>query len=95
MAVLAGEGQVLSYVVVTNGFLNGRKLYCYLFGSNTAVPCVERKKVPDVFIFIIIITHHLLLKVEVAFKRGQTAGSLAFFPPKNMFAFNDIFICTS
>lgn len=82
MAVLAGEGQVLGYMVVTNGFLNGRKLYCYLFGSNAALPCVERRKVPNVFIFIIIITHHLLLKVEVAFERGQTAGNLGFFSPK-------------
>lgn len=60
--------------------LNGKKLYCYLFGSNTAVPCVERKKVPKVF--IIIITHHLLLKVEVALEKVQTAGYLAFFPQK-------------
>lgn len=93
MAILVGEGQVLSYVVVTNGFLNGRKLCCYLLGSNTAVAYVERKKMPIVFI----ITHHLLLKVEVAFKRVQTAKNLSFWPPhpRTMFAFNDIFIYKS
>ena len=85
MVVLAGEDQVLSYMVVTNGSLNGKKLYCYLFGSNTAVPCVERKKVPNVF--IIIITHHLLLKVEVALEKVQTAGYLAFFFPQKYVSF--------
>lgn len=50
MVLLAGEDPVLSYMVATNGFLNGMKLYCCLFGSNTAVPCMGTKKVPDVFI---------------------------------------------
>lgn len=82
MVSLAGEGQVLGYMVVINGFLNGRKLCCYLFGSIVAALCVERKNVANMFSFIIIITHHLLLKVEVAFKRVQTARNLAVFPQK-------------
>lgn len=40
--------------VVTNGFLNGRKLYCYLLESNSAVPCVEREKVPNVYILLLL-----------------------------------------
>lgn len=82
MVLLAGQGQALTYMLAINGFLNGRKWYCYLFGSNVAALCVERKNVPDVFgfliIIIIIITQHLLLKVDVAFKRLQTANNLDF-----------------
>lgn len=80
MAVLAGEDQVLSYMLAPNGFLNGRKFYCYLFGSHTAVPCVGRKKVPNMFIFIIIITSHFLLKVEVASEESELQGIRLFFP---------------
>lgn len=35
-----------------------------------------------IVIIIVLITHHLLLKVEMAFKRLQTARSLAFFFPR-------------
>lgn len=88
MAVLARGDPVLGHTGIPNNVLNERKQCC---------DAICEKEEDAQCVCLLFMTYCLMLKVEVVSKECKLRGIQLFFlpSPRNMFAFNDIFIYKS